>query len=396
MGKSGRRFHRTKQKRQVVKGAPQFKSKFADKLSRIMTFFTYDENCSALRMICHDPLYYYQNLGWDALITNGVSHFPYLPWLVVHRIGIAGWNPDNWPAVDQAIEIWKNRWAMEGRHKMTYYLDDLLLKGRDEHPAVWQILDRCDQMVTANEPLREAFGQAGVQIPIRIARTHIDLAGVDDVVVPTMTPPELDKKFRVMWASSGRVGISIIKQLFKKIEKLNDFKDVTFYTVANQAGLVRRELYPFNVDVRYFEIMNIKQFLCLEASTNCLINPMHSDDVVYVAGPEKAQQFIECKSEVKACHAGALKLPLITSPQSNYLHFCRHGKNSLVAKTIDEWIQYLLDLKGDLALRDKLGKSAHRKVKKEYDTKVRAKEYMALFANYEDIKDEEDNSSRSW
>ena len=395
MGKYSRMMQRKrkKQRGRFEEEKPQFKSKFANSLSRILTFFTYNDQCSALRMVCHDPLYYMHKLGWDAYVTTGVGQFTYLPWLVVNRIGIAQWDPQHWEAISSAIDIWKNKWSMEKQGKLTFYLDDLLLKGREEMPAAWGILDSCDQMVTANEVLRAEFGEMGVTIPIYIARTHIDIDGIKEEVVPTSVPDELKKKFRVMWASSGRVGTSILKDVFAKAEKLNDFKDMAFYVVANQTGLVRKDLYQYNIDCRYFEIMNIKQFLCLEASTDCLINPMHAADVVYVAGQDRAQLFVDCKSEVKFAHSGALNKPLITSPQSNYLYCCEHEKNSLVARTIDEWIQYLIDLKENPALRDKLAKNARKRVKKEYDTKVRAKEYLKLFANYEGKEDEEDNSS---
>ncbi len=271
--------------------------------------------------------------------------------------------------------MWRDRFQGE-KHWATFYLDDLLLD--ESKKAAYHLANTSHLFVTANESLKEEFLKINPNWNIRIARTHIDVHGCDEVESLDM-PDHFDGRYKILWASSGRVGLSIMKKVLEKADKLNDFKDVTIFTVANQVGLARKELYQYDVDVQYMELMPIDIFIGFEKRMDLLINPMHSDDVIHISGPEKAQSFIDCKSEVKFCHSGALKIPLITSPQKSYLYAGKHEKNMLVANTTDDWLDYILTLKRDQDYSTKLASGARERVEREYDTSVRAKRYLHLF-----------------
>ncbi len=71
----------------------------------------------------------------------------------------------------------------------------------------------------------------------------------------------------------------------------------------------------------------------------------------------------------------ALGMPVIASEMPAYEKIIKNGHNGFMARTIDDWVRYLVDLK-DVGLREKIGAEARRTVIPRYSIDVIGEEWI--------------------
>lgn len=74
--------------------------------------------------------------------------------------------------------------------------------------------------------------------------------------------------------------------------------------------------------------------------------------------PLAGAKFDESKSAIKVIEYGALGIPSVASDFGPYPDFIRHGENGFLARTEDEWLEYMSLLASDERLREKMGAAA--------------------------------------
>lgn len=91
---------------------------------------------------------------------------------------------------------------------------------------------------------------------------------------------------------------------------------------------------------------------------------------INIAPLEIGNPFCESKSELKFFEAGILEVPTVASATGTFKQAIEDGVDGFVATESAEWEEKLTRLVGDADLRDRLGRSARKKVLERYVTSV--------------------------
>jgi hypothetical protein len=267
--------------------------------------------------------------------------------------------------------------------RTTYFIDDFLLYMNDWLPP--KLMRMCDQVITLGYELKPYLeDKFGLDNVVQM-KTHVNVDQFKQVQPGLLKPGT----FNLVWFSMASTGQGFLKLLFDKIDKLNDFKDVVFWCVCPNAALNRAEFYQYrNVNCRYSEFLVPDGLIKLEKSADVIINPIHTptDNATFVPGVDRAM-FMNAKSEVKYTHAGGAKKPLITCRSSPYEVVIDNGVNGFISDEVDGWIEYILALKNDKDMAERMGKAAWDDITINYNCMDRFQELM------ERIIGEQDDSS---
>jgi len=79
-----------------------------------------------------------------------------------------------------------------------------------------------------------------------------------------------------------------------------------------------------------------------------------------------------CKSELKWFEAATYSIPSIVSNTKNYTDIIKHGKDGFIVNNTIEWYSTIKLLIEDTALRQRVGRNAHKRVMKEYSIQTLA------------------------
>ena len=96
-------------------------------------------------------------------------------------------------------------------------------------------------------------------------------------------------------------------------------------------------------------------------------------------------EFNRNKSHIKWMEYATYKIPAVASDVYPYrepingVKVIEHGKTGFLAKTEEEWEEYLTKLIEDKQLRQEIGQNAYDKIKKDWQMKDHAKQYEDLF-----------------
>ncbi|MGA2775011.1 MAG: glycosyltransferase domain-containing protein [Candidatus Omnitrophota bacterium] len=75
----------------------------------------------------------------------------------------------------------------------------------------------------------------------------------------------------------------------------------------------------------------------------------------------------------------ALGMPVITSPIPSYLGIIRHKENGFIAKTPDEWMDYIIFLRDNPEKREEIGRKAREDVVNKYSKEKQGVLYLEIF-----------------
>lgn len=97
-------------------------------------------------------------------------------------------------------------------------------------------------------------------------------------------------------------------------------------------------------------------------------------------------EFNHCKTPIKWMEYATLGVPAVVSPVVYGEHpvkkdgsVVKHGKTGFIAKTEDEWVEYISALVEDSKLRKKMGKAAKHEVEKEWDLDKHLSEFTQVY-----------------
>jgi glycosyltransferase involved in cell wall biosynthesis len=88
----------------------------------------------------------------------------------------------------------------------------------------------------------------------------------------------------------------------------------------------------------------------------CDIGIMPLDDTTWSKG----------KCGLKLLQYMATGLPVVTSPHGGAMDIVTHGVHGFVARTDDEWVEYLSKLLRDSTLRARLGRNGRKRVEEDF------------------------------
>ena len=89
-------------------------------------------------------------------------------------------------------------------------------------------------------------------------------------------------------------------------------------------------------------------------------------------GVLKKSLLTDCKSEIKWLEAAMLGIPSIVSGTSTMTDIVKEGENGMIANSRDDWVEKLLKLVDDAALRKHIGETAREQVLEDYSLQAMA------------------------
>jgi len=292
-----------------------------------------------------------------------------VPHLVMHRAGTHNFSMD-WLPIYNAI--FRSR-RVKG-YPTHYYLDDFLLYMNEWTPP--KIMQKCDKIIVLGYLLKPYLEENYGFRNVVQRKTHVDVKLFDaTALTPGIMNPD---KFNVLWFSMVRTGLGFMKELFAKLNKSALAKDICFWNIMPWAAYVRSQLFENrNVESKYQDYMPYQALIALEKGADLIINPIHmeTDNQEFVPNLDR-KLFMDSKSEVKYCHAGAASKPLLTCKSLPYETIIKQGENGFISDDVDEWIDIIRDLATSKELYDKVSNEARRDVAENYNIEVRFSELL--------------------
>lgn len=267
-----------------------------------------------------------------------------------------------------------------------YYADDHVWPFTNGAPAF--LANSCDKVIVSSEYIKNVVrNEYGITKPIAILPTHIDLARFDSPEIPKV--PWKENKFRILYTSQGGIGINILTGI---VEAMNDdpeeYKDVEIIVVCQQVGLYRAKINKFrNVHKRYYDWLSLNTFYSLVKSCDLLIAPGEAQDCNNEQFNDHARvHWLNSKSEVKYCLAGAAGIPLIASPTEPYMKSVQDSVTGFLAVNTPDFMKWINVLRYDPELRSLVGSAARKYVEEKYKSVDRANQFLDLIMDTDKVQ----------
>lgn len=100
---------------------------------------------------------------------------------------------------------------------------------------------------------------------------------------------------------------------------------------------------------------------------------------INLAPLEPSNAFTQCKSELKIFEAAMLAVPTIASPTDPYRTVISHGRNGMLATSVDDWYECLEALVQDQDKRVSMGQLARAEIAPRFDVATTAQEAKAIY-----------------
>lgn len=290
--------------------------------------------------------------------------------LIFQRIG--GLN-EHIPAilVDRVLTNIEN-FRKEGK-TFLYDIDDYVFDSQDGIPAHFMMA--CDWVVASTAHLEKL---AKIFNPCTLYLKN----GIDYDRFLASPAKELDpRKFHVLCASLGAVGQSMLEEIARRLLKQTTDVEIHFFRGAAYSGKIP--------GVTPHEPVELEELFGFTKAADVVVNfdapePAYERQLMEQYGilPSQLDDFINSKSGLKYYNAGAAAKPFIsTSRPICYQEMIRHGENGFIAETADEFVELILSLKRDAALRRRIGGSAFEDVTANYTLDVTVQEYVAALTS---------------
>lgn len=203
------------------------------------------------------------------------------------------------------------------------------------------IIKYCDKVTVVNQFLFDRYSKHHTRVYL------LDLS-IDTKRYPVKTDFALHQPVRFFWTGlieNAQMNLPLVLPL---LEKLNETMPLKLVMVSNS-----REGLPQSIIEHHR--WNAETFFDLMLGCDVALYPVGIDDV-----------FSRGKVAYKALEYAAAGLPMIASPQGLSSRF-ENGKDVLIANSVDEWKQNILQLLNDEAVRKHLSASARKTVVEYHD-----------------------------
>ena len=125
------------------------------------------------------------------------------------------------------------------------------------------------------------------------------------------------------------------------------------------------------------ELVVISEWDCADKRWNAKtwLHDMSEADIAICPQREWLQP---AKSNTKATQAMALGLPVVASPLRAYREAIEHGRTGFICENFEDWKKYLMLLRDDASLRERMGRAARVEVRKKYFIDAIGEQWLAL------------------
>jgi glycosyltransferase involved in cell wall biosynthesis len=254
-----------------------------------------------------------------------------------------------------------------------YYADDFIFFSN--HGAPLTLAQICDSIIVSTPTLKDWLKkEAKVPNRVSVVKTHMDLPTFD-----TLSPYMLsgERKVRILLTSGGRLGTLLMYQIAELMEKnWQKYQNVELVLCSEGVAQFRSIINKFrHLNKRYLEWMHLHNFYGLMKSVDILLYPPLPGDLDYMLPKELQPLWLDSKSELKYCLAGAARIPLIATPTASYVRAIKHGETGFLAATAEEFLFFIDLLKDNPDLRNQIGQAAREHVEDEYHIAKRYEEF---------------------
>jgi glycosyltransferase involved in cell wall biosynthesis len=254
-----------------------------------------------------------------------------------------------------------------------YYADDFIFYAN--HASPLSLAQSCDSIIVSTTTLRDWLKkEAKFNGRISVVKTHMDLP-VFDTLPPYDLPGE--RKFRILLPSGGRLGTILLYQITELMEKSwEKYQNVELVLCSEGVAQFRSIINKFrHINKRYLEWMQLHNFYGLLKSIDLILYPPVPGDLDYMLPKELQSIWLDSKSELKYCLAGAARVPIISTPSASYVQAIKHEETGFLATTAEEFLAIIDRLIDDPELCKRIGQNARENVETEYNIVDRYNEF---------------------
>lgn len=150
------------------------------------------------------------------------------------------------------------------------------------------------------------------------------------------------------------------------------------YDVAlNYDNLSKEDIYKWSrFDINYI-VWNLKTVYANLLNADVGIIP-YPPELIGVMNNKNSSRV---KSTARAVLLMSLGLPIIVSPLESYTELIKHGENGFIARSAQDWIDYISLLRDNPKLRKVMGLNGRETVIKDYSNESQTSQYLAIFNN---------------
>jgi len=248
-----------------------------------------------------------------------------------------------------------------------YYADDFVFPVNSGLPL--QIAANSARIITATPVLKNWLYEAGVMGPIAVVPTHVDLEYFDKQPMSALVDPD---RFNILIGSTGRIGKASATILASYLNNEPErYKNVTLVMVSHGIAYMREALNQFrNIDKVYSEVLPQDQYYSLCKSCAVHLMVVDSSDISYMIPPEFHSIWLNSKSPIKYCLAGASNSIFMGSPLVPFVGSVRHGETGFLTSTAEEVLTYIDALIEKPQFGISIVKQARKDVEEHWDIKA--------------------------
>lgn len=311
-------------------------------------------------------------MTYDHDIRKLVDSLP--EWILYLRTGAKiGENIQDLALCESMIGFWRSLML-----PVYYYLDDALFMVNNMAPL--KLMWACDKVIVATDALAEfVISDQKIPKPVYLLRTHMDFPQFDACPVPMYL---LDKsRFNILFTSQGRVGALWMRRILERMNQTPDrYKNVNLVVVSAWVGEMRTILNEFRgIKKTYWEWMPLQEHYGLVKGCQLVLAPGEEEDLRGQVDEEIWKLWLHSKSCVKYNIAGAARIPIISSPLQEYELAIKHKQTGFIARTLDEWIEYIDYCLANPDVCREIGKVARKDVEDNFHVYNRAKQFAEIF-----------------
>lgn len=228
-------------------------------------------------------------------------------------------------------------------------------------------IENSDHIVVSTEPLREVLSKYNQRITVIPNAIDKKIWKLTPKYRPDGSKKRKDGRIRLGWVGSAShlADRWVIEEAIKKI--MEKYPQVDFY----HAGMCLLD----GSENREFSFAGTKGYEEYPMFLNHL-------DLDIAIAPIKDTEFNRCKSNIKWLEHSMLKTPMVLSDVYPYSTTVTHGVDGFLAKTTEDWVEYLSQLIESKDLRWKIGQEAYKKVTSDWLIEKQLPKYEKVIKNH--------------
>ena len=222
-----------------------------------------------------------------------------------------------------------------------------LLRNKEDENFYYRIISQSKGILAGNKKLVEYVSELNSNVLLQPTSINTD-----------KYQPKSDyrkkEKIIIGWIGTPgtRLYLNLLDQVFTKLDSF----PIEFHVISDKLDGINRENIP-----------NIK---LIEWSPETELNALQNLDIGIMPIPDN--EWTRYKCSFKLIQYMGMGIPAIGSAVGNNLEVIESGKNGFLAKSEDEWVEYLNLLCKDAGLREKLGIEGRKTIEAKYSFEVNA------------------------